>query len=340
MTKAMAYKILGITHGTDLTEIKKKYRQLMHQVHPDTEAFSTSAYDFTAQEINEAYDFLRKNMPMTDNRFKKDAKNTASGRKQHGKTTYHQSYWEENATTGSTAKQMKWDAPLNENAYTARAVYHYAEDADGGIIGSFPAATGKYLWILEEDFPLFLKSMFECSKRLLDHIDTQIHRENVCPKRLNFQAELSYLLAQQFIDATSTLKRLLTPEVLPDADIYSIASMLELAADAPVLRSGMTLYPSRIRDHRLFLTTKSGKNAGYVSFRDDRLYYIIIPLFEQKRAQVKIEVSATQDRKRNHPAGTYKNLDFLVKIPHDNVWTFPENINLQIEGLLAEYAKN
>ena len=56
MTKAMAYKILGITPGTDFTEIKKKYRQLMHRVHPDAEAFSTRAYDFTAQEINEAYD--------------------------------------------------------------------------------------------------------------------------------------------------------------------------------------------------------------------------------------------------------------------------------------------
>ena len=182
--------------------------------------------------------------------------------------------------------------------------------------------------------------MFECSKRLLDEVDTQIRRENVCPKRLKFHAELSYLLAQQFIDVTSTLKQLLTPEVLPDADIYSIASMLELAVDAPVLRSGTTLYPSRIREHRLFLTTKSGKNAGYVSFRDDRLYYIIIPLFEQKRAQVKIEISASQDRKRNRPAGKYKNLDFLIKISHNNAGTFPENINLQIEGLLAEYAKN
>ena len=337
MTKAKAYKILGLTPGTDLTDIKKKYRQLMHRVHPDTEAFSTKAYDFTAQEINEAYDFLRKNM--ADSFSGPAAKHTTSSRKQHGKTAYRKPYREGNATTGSTAKQMKWDAPLNENAYTARTVYHYAEDADGGIIGSFPAATGKYLWILEEDFPLFLKSMFECSKRLLDHVDTQIRRDSVCPKRLKYQAELSYLLAQQFIDATATLKQLLTPEVLPNADIYSIASMLELAADTPMLCSGMTLYPSCIRNHRLFLTTKSGKNAGYVSFRDDRLYYIIIPLFEQKHAQVKIQVSATQDKKRNRPAGEYKNLDFLVKIPHDNARTFPENINLQIEELLAEYGR-
>ena len=335
MTKEIAYKILGLTPGTDFTEIKKKYRQLMHRVHPDTEAFSTRTYDFTAQEINEAYDFLRKNI--ADDRFEKYNKNTGTDKKRHGKTTYHQSYREGNATT---AKQMKWNAPLNKNAYTTRTVYHYAEDADGEIIGSFPAATGKYLWILEEDFPLFLKSMFECSKRLLDEIDRKVQRENTPVTQLKFQAELSYLLAGQFIDATATLRQLLTPEVLPDADIYAIASMLEISADAPVLRAGMTLYPSGIKNHRLHLTTKSGKNAGYVSFRDDRLYYIIIPLFEQKRAQVKIEISATQDHRNHRAAGKYKNLDFLIKIPHNNAGTFPKNINLQIEGLLKEYEKN
>lgn len=83
MTKAMAYKILGITPGTDFTEIKKKYRQLMHRVHPDAEAFSTRSYDFTAQEINEAYDFLRKNR--TDSFLGQVTKNTTPGRKQHGK---------------------------------------------------------------------------------------------------------------------------------------------------------------------------------------------------------------------------------------------------------------
>ena len=64
----MAYKILGITSGTVLTDIKKKYRQLMHRVHPD---------------------FLRKNMP--EERLGKADKNTTSSRKQHGKTAYRQS---------------------------------------------------------------------------------------------------------------------------------------------------------------------------------------------------------------------------------------------------------
>ena len=42
--------------------------------------------------------------------------------------------------------------------------------------------------------------------------------------------------------------------------------------------------------------TRSGKEAGYISFKDDRLYYVLIPILEQKRAMVKIEVSSKQDR--------------------------------------------
>ena len=116
--------------------------------------------------------------------------------------------------------------------------------------------------------------------------------------------------------------------------------MLEVADDAPFIRAGMKLYPSGIKRHRLYLVTKEGRDAGYVSLRDDRLYYILIPILEQRRALVKIEVSHKQDRKNMSQAKKYKNLDFLIKIPHNNAGPFPENINLQIEGLLAEYVKN
>lgn len=36
--------------------------------------------------------------------------------------------------------------------------------------------------------------------------------------------------------------------------------------------------------------TRSGKEAGYISFKDDRLYYVLIPILEQKRAMVKISI--------------------------------------------------
>lgn len=64
---------------------------------------------------------------------------------------------------------------------------------------------GKYLWTIEEDFPLFLKSIFECSNRLLHGIEAKFGKSVREEKRLKVQAELTYLLAQQFIDAPEIL---------------------------------------------------------------------------------------------------------------------------------------
>ena len=98
------------------------------------------------------------------------------------------------------------------------------------------------------------------------------------------------------------------------------------ADEAPVLRVKMPLYPLAVRNHRLFLQTGSGKTAGYLSFRDDRLYYIVIPLLEHRRAQVKIEISEKQDRRNSRNPHRYKNLDFALKIPLHQEETFPESI--------------
>lgn len=313
MTRGQAYKILDIDRDADRAEIKKKYRQLMHLVHPDAGGAGDKDYAYTAQEINEAYAILCKS-----------GKRAAESKRRSG------------AKAGQKSKAA-WDAPLNEHAYTEREVYHYVEDCEGEIIGTFTAATGKYIWTLQEDFPLFLKSMFACSKRLLDAADRQRKRTFLVKEREKMQPELAYLLAQQFIDAPGTLRELVTLEENDKANVFYIASMLELAEDAPYVRAGMSLYPLTIKKHRLFLGTKSGQRAGYLSFRDDRLYYIVIPLLEQKRAQVKITVSSRQDRLATRGANRYKNIDFWVRVPHDGAGTFPESINLQIEQLLGDY---
>lgn len=52
---------------------------------------------------------------------------------------------------------------------------------------------------------------------------------------------------------------------------------------------GSTLYPAGVSNHRLYLRNKSGQIIGYLSFKDDRLYYVIIPLLEQNKAQVKAD---------------------------------------------------
>ncbi len=90
-------------------------------------------------------------------------------------------------------------------------------------------------------------------------------------------------------------------------------------------------FPAALKQHRLFLKKQSGEAAGYLSLKDDRLYYILVPLLEQKRAMVKIQVAAKQDRANMRGRKRYKNLDFWIKVPRKYAGTFPESIGLQIE---------
>lgn len=308
MTAQKAYQILGIPPGTGKDEIKKRYRKLMTQVHPDVCASSQETYEYSAQEINSAYAVLMKEKGVSGRSASKAKKNAA------------------------------WDAPVNVNAYAEREVLQYAEDYDGTVLGTFCVAKGKYLWKTDEDFPLFLRSMYKCSKELLDEIDEKLCREEVSSKRQKIQAELTYLLAQQFIDGSALLTELAEEKkVSPDGDrIFYFPSMLELTSGAVSVKAGETLYPSAVKNHRLYLKNQAGQELGYLSFSDDRLYYLVIPLFEQKRVQVKVQAAEAKTEKRRRTV-RYQKLDLWVKLLNKDIGRLPESLNLQIERLLEKY---
>jgi dnaJ-class molecular chaperone with C-terminal Zn finger domain len=271
MSAEQAYKILAVPQSADIKAIKKKYRKLMLKVHPDSLKSGKNTYQYSAQEINEAYSIIIKNL--SDNKMS-GYFNNSSDDNYSSEYTYYEEYYQDYNTYASDGGN--WDVPVNDNVYTSRAV---------------------------------------------------------------IKAQLAYLLAQQYIDATYTLNELITPVKQNNAQIFYIDSMLEMPANAPFLRAGMTLYPQSLKNHRLYLKTKSGNAAGYISFRDDRLYYIIIPLLEQKRAQVKVQIAARQDKNNTRHNVKYKNLDFWIRISDNNSGTFPESINMQIEEILTKYSK-
>lgn len=78
MTEKEAYQVLGLTPGATLRELKKKYRELMIQVHPDSgihtsrqipslgaSPYTQARCSYTAQEINCAYSILKeKSLPI------------------------------------------------------------------------------------------------------------------------------------------------------------------------------------------------------------------------------------------------------------------------------------
>lgn len=315
MTKKEAYQVLGILPGTEKDEIKKRYRQLMQQVHPDVGAASGKSYAYAVQDINAAYALLVK-------------EKTGRGEEISG----------EGKGRSRKNKSAAWDAPVNSSAYREREVLQYAEDCDGAVLGSFCIAKGKYLWKPEEDFPLFLLSMYRCSRELLDGIDAEIYQNDAAAMRI--QSELTYLLAQQFIDGSALLEKLAKEEGTgPDGQrIFYLSAMLELADKSPAVKTGELLYPSRIAQHRLFLKNQAGRELGYLSFRDDRLYYIVIPLFEQKRVQVKIQAAKKPETGKRKKAG-YRDLHLWLRLCSTDGSGLLESLNLRIEQLLEQYRK-
>lgn len=322
MTLKEAYKILDLPPGTELQEIKKRYRQLMMLVHPDANTSPQKNYPYSAEEINHAFSLLKKE--------------AFADRETSSKEDIFHS---QKSAASKRKRQVTWDAPVNVHAYMEREVLHYVEDYDGTVLGNFCIAKGKYLWTTEEDFPLFLLSLYQCGKQLLDEIDDSLNRKEAPFIRQRIQTELTYLLAQQFIDGTSLLEQLAKKEKTTQdgCQIFYIAAMLESTNKTITPETSEFLFPSQIRQHKLYVKNQSGQELGYLSFPDDRLYYIVVPLFEQKKVRIKIQTTERQPNKGRKTTAKYQNLHLWIKLCSENIPQMPENLNLQIEQLLLQY---
>jgi len=331
LTRKEACRVLGVLPDAGGQEIKRRYRQIMRQVHPDGGVPAENCR-YPAHEVNLAYETLcREQFCKTSGEARDTGKGFADGKNDKAGNTWQ--------TGGSSAKGLSWDAPVNPYAYRERGIFHYAEDYEGNILGSFCIAKGKYLWKTEEDFPLFLLSMYQCGKELLDEIDERMQRSELTALRQEIQPELTYLLSQQFIDGSGLLKEL-AREKGSDREgnlIFYVPAMLELAGTGAGLEKGEALFPSRLRRHRLYLKDRAGRELGYLSFPDDRLYYVVIPLFEQKRAKLRLRAAERQEQKGRKAAGRYQNLHLWLKVSYENRNGLPESLNLQIESLLQRY---
>lgn len=294
MTWEKACEILGVSAEAPMDEIKRTYRQLMLRLHPDVSG--AASYPYTAQEVNRAYGWLKKTAAPEPVR----------------------------ADSGESAS-LFWDAPVNPHAFREREIYCPAEDGEGEILGHFSLARGKYLWTPEEEFSLFLRSLHQCARQILEEWEAASPLPGRLENRMSLLTELIYLLAQQYVDSTALLEELAREEP-PEADgsrLFWVAASLE-GPGASGLIPGKALYPAKIRRHRLYVQNRERRELGYLSFPDDRLYYAVIPLLEQRRALVKLVAESAPRRLR-----------LWLKIPREHS-AAPENLNLQIGKLREE----
>lgn len=290
-------RVLEIDAQDTKEVVKKNYRKKIRTIHPDV---NPEAYDIDlVHRINDAYRMLMH----YDGPF--------------------QSIKLSAETLDDTAL---WNVKTNEYAYSERDIFQSVEDYDGNEIGSFHVASGKYLWDLElEEFPLFMKSIYACCEALIGERNCEIDKK----------AQLAYLLASQFVDYTYMDAIIPDKQINSNGDeIYHLKAMVELENIAFLTgKSGDLLYPYCLRDRKLYIKNSEGNKIGYLSFEDNRLYYYLIPLFEHRLVQVKIQVSEIQ-KSKNRKKDSVLNVDLWVKRKQIETQALQESINVKIDRLL------
>ena len=300
MNRAQAKKILGLTGTETPKEIKSIYRKLMYDTHPDNTKDDSSTKD--AAKINTAYELLKDGFAKSEVKLSKKKK-----------------------------AQTVWKAKENKNAFTERPILHQIEDYDGEVIGTIEVARGKYIWTMDEEFPMFLKSVYETAKDLLIEARGTGNEPTETIKQ-KYLADLTYLLTSQYIDGLTSLQQLATKE----GSDFKVSAMLEMELDKAIPKLGTALYPAGITNHRLYIRNLSGEILGYLSFKDDRLYYVIIPLFEGRTVQVKMQVVEKKLKARSK--GRYAEVALWLRLNKESK-TDIESKNLKIEELLRAYAQ-
>ena len=370
MTERDAYRILGLPIGASPDAIRKRYRQLILRVHPDTlqgasaraqraaaseaapsaapaakpakDGSASPAFSHDARLVNQAYAVLTRLSVAGgswDARSAQDAQDTWD--QEDSRDTRD--------SAGASEGSGRWSAPQNPRAYCPRDVYCSAEDMEGTRLGTFVIARGRYLWTPEEEFSLFLQSLYHCSRRLLEQAERRAAHAPEDPyaqRRQQAQASLAYLLAQQFINARVMLA--LTSTYDSASEIYTLRAALELERGARVPSGDELLYPDALRSHRLYLKNAAGHRLGYLSFPDDRLYYIVLPLFEQRRVQVRITVLPDTASSQKPRARAHRNtgsglrscpLEVRMRFLPEMKEHFPDSLNLRIEQILNAYVQ-
>lgn len=355
MNRIEACRILGVPGNCDATQVKKRYRQLLHLVHPDAAAFrqEDEEYPYGIHEIKAAYALLTGREEADE-----ESDPVSAAHKGRYADKYDEDAWMRRDPDYAKAV---WDAEENPEAFCQREILQSIEDFDGNVLGAFTLTRGKFLWKPEEEFHLFLQSISRATaKQILEieeETERQIYGSDQDPwsfrsyassesqrevLKLILREKLTYLLAQQFIDAANTLDQLVKTQKNKDGTetIYYIPAMLERGLSQLQTTPGETLLPEKVDQHRLYLKNQAGDSVGYLSFPDDRMYYLVVPLFEQKRVQVKIRVYESKEGETGSGFGKRKSTHTRLKLWlrfKESAGGMPEEINSQIRVLLEEY---
>ena len=239
-----AYRILGASRSDDENSIKKKYKRLLFVHHPDAKSHrGETSDDDMAAKIIEAYRLIRKG-------------------------------------EGIEVEQTEaygWEAVVNEMAFSDRAVYVQYKIYDDEDLPLSKVAQGKYIWDPDlEDFPFFSKSVFEAARDAVSE-----NRDHLAPDTL---IEVFHLMMQEYVfpaDSARKLGKITKTDGLTKDFEFTGYIKLNPGNKGEVFQEGapIDIYLSDNKVVAQNLVT--GTFLGDISFDEDSLYYVILPLLEE-----------------------------------------------------------
>lgn len=322
MTVQEAEKILGVSEEDGSREIKQQFRKLMSRHHPDVLKSDNPEHLKRAQLINEAYAVLLKSI-RENKRVNKS----------------------------STKKKPVWKGKTIKEAFTERTIYMSDGIWEETEAYYFEVVRGKYEWNPDlEEFHCLLHSLNQTSVELLEHIEQQrtgyhLDDDEVKELRFTYQVRLFHLLARQFISPVESLKKIVKSVSVDetgrkiycfDASLGAQGSSAQLKA-MEQLEQGDSIYVKELRQNKIMVSDKEGHALGYLSFTDDQLYYVVIPILQNHQAQVKCVIDGKQIQKNRRPMQARVTVKLYLRMEKEIKEENPANHNLKIAALLKEY---
>lgn len=293
MDKQEAYRILGIKKGDKLRDVRRKYHLLMHEHHPDSSPDNKSD---TAKKLNEAFAIIKRE--------------------------------------GISAKYQirDWGIAENKNAFCERKLY-MEDTLFGDEIVVDTGGYGKFYWEPDmESFRMLLKSLGEAVKEILEEkMEGSSDRSDETVMAL--KAKLLHLLIQEFVDPYECIKLLYPYEDNGDGSLLTCVKCQikpDSLKDLGKIKGSKLMI--RAQGSKLYVFVDN-ERAGQIVFDEDRLYYLVTPLFLQKAAKATLEIREIgKTRRKQH----YIPADMILKIDPSKKMDMTDKSNEEIIRMLEK----
>ncbi len=357
-----AYLVLGAQPSDSWEIVKRKYRQMMLQYHPDTQG-DDEASVYLAQQINEAYAVVKKHLS-GDGVFRSPSEEFTENL--HGMHQSRRNAWESAFAGGSEgfrkrptngaagAEPFHWETGENPQAYCRRLVYEGTGMYDAGEVLWKERTQGRYNWDpYKEDFQVYARSVNEACTELLGIEERRFgyyDREELPDPSLEdaYRQQIFHLLMQQFVLPGLCLDRIAQEherdEAVKGKYAFDCAAGLRGAQQMSVLahiQNGDMLQLG-MDGERMIVLTREGLRVGHISFHEDSLYYIVSLLLRMGGAVMEPQVRQIRQQRRTRPMTAHISLRLHVKLQDETeqkeqLQKMTAAGNRRIAALLAEY---